>query len=131
EPSSVSFFAELVGSLTDQSADHQPVSISKSVYVAPPGHPNHGPVGAFGHAGSTVRVSGRDLPTTVRAPASPGSQEHCPDPSITPSFTHPKDPRRHRRLHHLQDILVIALAAAIDRRTPSLGQMPTLGSRGR
>jgi predicted transposase YbfD/YdcC len=41
-------------------------------------------------------------------------QGHRPDPSITRYFGQLKDSRRrHRRLHHLQDVLVIALAATI------------------
>src|SRR3954453_13561644 len=42
------------------------------------------------------------------------SQQLQPDLSIPKFFARLKDPRRaHRRLHHLQDILVIALCAAI------------------
>jgi predicted transposase YbfD/YdcC len=45
------------------------------------------------------------------SPASPGQQ---PDLSIPKYFAKLKDPRRrHRRLHHLQDIIVIALCAVI------------------
>jgi predicted transposase YbfD/YdcC len=47
-------------------------------------------------------------------PASPASPAPPQDVSITKYFTKLKDPRRrHRRLHHLQDILVIALCAII------------------
>jgi predicted transposase YbfD/YdcC len=45
---------------------------------------------------------------------SQASQPHSSDLSITKHFTKLKDPRRrHRRLHHLQDIIVIALCAVI------------------
>jgi predicted transposase YbfD/YdcC len=46
--------------------------------------------------------------------ASPGSQTQHADLSITKYFKKVKDPRRrHRRLHALQDIIVIALCAVI------------------
>jgi predicted transposase YbfD/YdcC len=48
------------------------------------------------------------------APPSQASRERRPDLSIPTYFAKLKDPRRaHRRLHHLQDILVIALCAVI------------------
>src|SRR5947208_4382230 len=48
------------------------------------------------------------------APSSPASHGQEPDLSIPTYFAKLKDPRRaHRRLHHLQDILVIALCAVI------------------
>jgi predicted transposase YbfD/YdcC len=48
------------------------------------------------------------------SPTSPASQAPPADLSITKHFTKLKDPRRrHRRLHHLQDIIVIALCAVI------------------
>jgi predicted transposase YbfD/YdcC len=48
------------------------------------------------------------------APLSPVSQGQHPDLSILRHFAKLKDPRRpHRRLHYLQDILVIALCAGI------------------
>src|SRR5688572_3912929 len=47
-------------------------------------------------------------------PGSPASQESKPDLSIPNYFAKLKDPRRrHRRLHHLQDIIVISLCAVI------------------
>lgn len=47
-------------------------------------------------------------------PVSPGSPAAKPDLSIAQHFAKLKDPRRpHRRLHHLQDIMVIALCAVI------------------
>jgi predicted transposase YbfD/YdcC len=47
-------------------------------------------------------------------PSSPASQAQEPDLSIAKYFAKLKDPRRrHRRLHHLQDIIVIALCAVI------------------
>ncbi len=48
------------------------------------------------------------------APSSPASPQQQPDRSIAKYFAKLKDPRRaHRRLHHLQDIIVIALCAVI------------------
>jgi predicted transposase YbfD/YdcC len=48
------------------------------------------------------------------APSSSASHGQDPDLSIPEYFAKLKDPRRrHRRLHHLQDILVIALCAVI------------------
>src|SRR5438067_5217373 len=48
------------------------------------------------------------------APSSPASHGQEPDLSIPTFFAKLKDPRRaHRRLHQLQDILVIALCAVI------------------
>ena len=48
------------------------------------------------------------------APSSPASHGQGPDLSIPRYFAKLKDPRRcHRRLHHLQDIIVIALCATI------------------
>jgi len=48
------------------------------------------------------------------APVCPSSQSSKRDLTITPYFQKLKDPRRaHRRLHHLPDILVIALCAVI------------------
>jgi predicted transposase YbfD/YdcC len=48
------------------------------------------------------------------APSSPASHGPNPDLSIPKYFAKLKDPRRrHRRLHHLQDIIVIALCAVI------------------
>jgi len=48
------------------------------------------------------------------APLSQVSQDQQPDLSIPKFFAPLKDPRRaHRRLHHLQDIVVIALCAVI------------------
>jgi predicted transposase YbfD/YdcC len=48
------------------------------------------------------------------APLSPSSPPQQPDLSIPRFFATLKDPRRaHRRLHHLQDIIVIALCAVI------------------
>jgi predicted transposase YbfD/YdcC len=48
------------------------------------------------------------------APTFPSSREQRPDLSIPSYFAKLKDPRRrHRRLHHLQDIIVIALGATI------------------
>jgi predicted transposase YbfD/YdcC len=48
------------------------------------------------------------------SPVSPASPASAADLSITKHFTKLKDPRRrHRRLHHLQDIIVIALCAII------------------
>jgi len=48
------------------------------------------------------------------APSSPASQGQQADLSIRKYFAKLKDPRRsHRRLHHLQDIIVIALCAVI------------------
>jgi hypothetical protein len=48
------------------------------------------------------------------APLAPSSQKPQPDLSIPRFFARLKDPRRvHRRLHQLQDILVVALCAVI------------------
>jgi predicted transposase YbfD/YdcC len=48
------------------------------------------------------------------APASQASSNRHPDLSIHACFAKLRDPRRsHRRLHHLQDIIVIALCAVI------------------
>ena len=48
------------------------------------------------------------------APASPASQKQNRDLSVSKYFGRLKDPRRsHRRIHQLQDILVIALCAVI------------------
>src|SRR5437868_2203969 len=48
------------------------------------------------------------------APLSQLSQQQQPDLSIPKFFARLQDPRRaHRRLHHLQDIIVIALCAVI------------------
>jgi predicted transposase YbfD/YdcC len=48
------------------------------------------------------------------APSSPTPHGQRSDLSITKHFARLKDPRRrHRRLHHLQDIIVIALCATI------------------
>src|SRR5262245_17023794 len=50
----------------------------------------------------------------IMALACPASQNPSPDVSIPQYFKQLKDPRRrHRRLHLLQDILVIALCAVI------------------
>jgi predicted transposase YbfD/YdcC len=48
------------------------------------------------------------------APSFPASQNQTPDLSIPKHFAKLKDPRRkHRRLHRLQDIIVIALCAVV------------------
>ena len=48
------------------------------------------------------------------APLAPPSQKERPDLSIPKFFARLKDPRRaHRRLHQLQDIIVVALCAVI------------------
>src|SRR5213595_2761395 len=48
------------------------------------------------------------------SPSSPASRGQEPDLSIPQYFAKLKDPRRaHRRLHRLQDIIVIALCAVI------------------
>src|SRR6516225_7314562 len=48
------------------------------------------------------------------APLAPSSQQPQPDLSIPRFFARLKDPRRaHRRLHQLQDIIVVALCAVI------------------
>src|SRR5262249_52448858 len=50
----------------------------------------------------------------IMAPSSPASHRPQPDLSIPKHFAKLKDPRRaHRRLHLLQDIIVIALCAVI------------------
>src|SRR3954469_8902539 len=50
----------------------------------------------------------------VMIPVSPASPNHTSDLSMPKYFRKLKDPRRrHRRLHNLQDIIVIALCAVI------------------